>query len=102
MGLIDSGIEGLATLILAAADAEFRTPMGLANFVLTLIVFASYVTRVPMLRFWNLMMWGLERLAGSSPEPPQPVPQLPPLPRMLLYTLGGFVACVVTVSVTTA
>ncbi len=74
--------------------------MGLANFVLILVVLVTYVTRVPMMRLWSLLMWGLDRWLGSAPEPPQPVPPLPSLARTLLYTLGGFVACVVTVSVT--
>ncbi len=97
MGLIDSGIEGLAALLRAAAEAEFRTVMGLANFVLTLAVLGVFAARAPMLRAWNLLMWALDLLFGSSPERPQPIPRLPSFPKVLAHTLVWFALCVVTV-----
>ena len=97
--MFDSAINGLVELIRAAADAEFRTVAGLANFVLTLAAFAAFTARAPLARVWNLLMWVLDRSIGSAPEPPQPAPALPSLQWMLCCTLGGFTACVATIGV---
>lgn len=96
--MLESTIDGLRELLLAAADAEFRTAMGLANFVLTIAVFVTHTLRALGIRAWNLLMWLLNIWIGSAPERPQPVPQLPSLPVTLAYTLGAFCLCVATVS----
>lgn len=97
--MLDSAIGGLAELIRVAADAEFRTAMGLANFVLTLVVFVRYALSAPAARVWNLLMWALNLWKGSAPEQPQPAPRSPELHVTLAWTVGTFLLCVAMVSI---
>ena len=94
-------IKWISELLRASADTEFRTTMGVLNFVLTLVVFivyiALFVTRAVVSSIWGLLMRLLDLLFGSVPGHPPPPPRLPSLPRLLACVLGEFIACIVTI-----
>ena len=77
--------------------------MGVLNFALTLVVFATFValfaTQAVATAVWNGLMRLLDSLFGSAPAQPSPVPRLPTLPWMLGCVLAEFAACVVTIRV---
>ena len=96
-------IEGLGEVLRATADTEFRTAMGVLNFVLTITVFVAYtalfLTRAVVIAVWRLLMRLLELLFGIALGQPPPLPPLPSLPALLRCVLGAFAACVVTIRV---
>ena len=102
MDRFNTAVDGLTVLIRAAADAEFGTAMGLVNVGLILVVFSAYVSARAAGRLWNLAMWALDRWWGPAPEPPQAPSQPPSLRELLQDTVGSFLLCVVTVSISAA
>jgi len=99
MDRFNTAIEGLTALIHAAADAEFGTVMGLVNFALILVVFLGYMSGLATGRLWYLAMWVLDRCWGPAPDPPRTPAPMPSLTKLLQDTVGFFLFCVVTVSI---